>query len=492
MRYIFMNKNTLILECEIEENGDFLNIYDEYNLKYLPFGLNKNNFRLENEVSKWMKGRTIPANRKNYYHILETLNIRSTRELPVNSLWLSLSDQYWFKPKDSKVEWKDVNFFENEFSDDVGKIIVGGNVDNPDLFSPNNTSDGYLPKKWIIKNGERLLLKGGELPNFQEPYNEVIASELAKRLDMNYVEYKIVTDDNVVYSACKNMINTNEEIIPAMYLIESEKRANDVSPYNHYLGLCEKYGIKNSREELEDMIILDYIMVNEDRHQRNYGVIRNVETLEFERVAPIFDTGFSLLYNRNTESINPYNLGIKPKGFTSTFAKSLELIEGWDRYDFSKLNDIPEMMREVLNNQLPTSRIDKLITVIQNRVEDLVYEQEKSLNVSMGVKKSLVSELKDIENSIEQRNDKKSNKAIQKSDERDLWKKDIDIRTLPKHLQVSINGFLEAKNSGDDILEAMYWGEIYGSINSAETDREITPELAWKLREKYLGMIKDC
>ena len=420
MRYIFMNKNTLILECEIEENGDFLNIYDEYNLKYLPFGLNKNNFRLENEVSKWMKGRTIPANRKNYYHILETLNIRSTRELPVNSLWLSLSDQYWFKPKDSKVEWKDVNFFENEFSDDVGKIIVGGNVDNPDLFSPNNTSDGYLPKKWIIKNGERLLLKGGELPNFQEPYNEVIASELAKRLDMNYVEYKIVTDDNVVYSACKNMINTNEEIIPAMYLIESEKRANDVSPYNHYLGLCEKYGIKNSREELEDMIILDYIMVNEDRHQRNYGVIRNVETLEFERVAPIFDTGFSLLYNRNTESINPYNLGIKPKGFTSTFAKSLELIEGWDRYDFSKLNDIPEMMREVLNNQLPTSRIDKLITVIQNRVEDLVYEQEKSLNVSMGVKKSLVSELKDIENSIEQRNDKKSNKAIQKSDERDL------------------------------------------------------------------------
>lgn len=50
---------------------------------------------------------------------------------------------------------------------------------------------------------------------------------------------------------------------------------------------------------------------------------------------------------------------------------------------------------------------------------------------------------------------------------------------------------MDAKKSGDDILEAMYWGEIYGSINSAETDREITPELAWKLREKYLGMVKD-
>ena len=67
----------------------------------------------------------------------------------------------------------------------------------------------------------------------------------------------------------------------------------------------------------------------------------------------------------------------------------------------------------------------------------------------------------------------------------------IDIKMLPKHLQVSIEGFLEAKKIGDDILQALWWGEIYGSINSAEVDREITPELAWKLREEYLGMVKD-
>lgn len=68
---------------------------------------------------------------------------------------------------------------------------------------------------------------------------------------------------------------------------------------------------------------------------------------------------------------------------------------------------------------------------------------------------------------------------------------DIEIKTLPMHLQVSINGFLKAKKNKDDILEAMYWGEIYGSINSAEVDREISSELAWKLRENYLGMVKE-
>lgn len=68
---------------------------------------------------------------------------------------------------------------------------------------------------------------------------------------------------------------------------------------------------------------------------------------------------------------------------------------------------------------------------------------------------------------------------------------DIEIKTLPMHLQVSINGFLKAKEDKDDILEAMYWGEINGSINSAEIDREISSELAWILREEYLGMVKE-
>ena len=37
----------------------------------------------------------------------------------------------------------------------------------------------------------------------------------------------------------------------------------------------------------------------------------------------------------------------------------------------------------------------------------------------------------------------------------------------------------------------MYWGEIYGSINSAQVDREISREVAWEIRRKYLGMEKE-
>ena len=42
------------------------------------------------------------------------------------------------------------------------------------------------------------------------------------------------------------------------------------------------------------MIILDFIMANEDRHLGNFGVIRDVESLQWVAICPIFDTGRSL------------------------------------------------------------------------------------------------------------------------------------------------------------------------------------------------------
>ena len=64
------------------------------------------------------------------------------------------------------------------------------------LDSPDNTSDGVLSKRWVCRNGERCLLKGGTLLD-QEPYNEVIATELFSRLlsDGDYVPC-------VLYTSC--------------------------------------------------------------------------------------------------------------------------------------------------------------------------------------------------------------------------------------------------------------------------------------------------
>lgn len=48
------------------------------------------------------------------------------------------------------------------------------------MFSPDNSSDGNLKKKWKIINGKRCLIKSGNSLNNQEPFNEVIAVNYMK------------------------------------------------------------------------------------------------------------------------------------------------------------------------------------------------------------------------------------------------------------------------------------------------------------------------
>lgn len=63
---------------------------------------------------------------------------------------------------------------------------------------------------------------------------------------------------------------------------------------------------------------------------------------------------------------------------------------------------------------------------------------------------------------------------------------------LPLYLQQSISDMIKSwkiiDNGGRDGFWDLYWCELNASINSAETDQDISSEQAWYLREKYLRM----
>lgn len=62
----------------------------------------------------------------------------------------------------------------------------------------------------------------------------------------------------------------------------------------------------------------------------------------------------------------------------------------------------------------------------------------------------------------------------------------IDISIYPKYLQTSI---IEWEENKDDSLHwDMYWDDLYGSINSAQWDNEITIPEAKELRRVFLGL----
>ena len=124
------------------------------------------------------------------------------------------------------------------------------------------------------------------------------------------------------------------------------------------------------------MFILDYIMLNEDRHLNNFGIIRNVQNLNWISVAPIFDTGQSL----NILDYNEEELIINGDGRffykVDNFDTLLSHIKDLNRFDLSKLEGICEEFEELLHKyqnitKMTDRRINKICTLLFSRINKL-------------------------------------------------------------------------------------------------------------------------
>lgn len=309
------------------------------------------------------------------------MNIDNVKDLKRNSYALSLSDQYWFHPIEDKLEWKDVNFFTNDFDyfEFVNAVFSSSSRTSELLSSsPNYSTDGMVKKAWIIeKNGVRTLLKGGYKKSRQEPYNEILASDICKGLGIEHTTYYLKQIGNQVVSACPSFIDENTELIPAADIFFLEKSNNQQNDYNYYISILEKNGIKDAREQLDNMLVLDYIMLNEDRHLRNFGIIRNAETLEWINVASIYDTGQSLLSQTDYFDMN-FNSGYG-KFFTNVqapFEIIIKNVSNLERFDFSKLNGVIDTWKSEIckwnkEKQIASERIDRVIEGIKLRVKKI-------------------------------------------------------------------------------------------------------------------------
>jgi len=96
----------------------------------------------------------------------------------------------------------------------------------------------------------------------------------------------------------KDFITSDTELVSAWRVMQTVKKSNGISVYQHYFNYCESLGIQGIKHAVDQMIVLDYIIANESRHSNNFGVIRNADTLEWVGAALIFDSGNSLGYDK--------------------------------------------------------------------------------------------------------------------------------------------------------------------------------------------------
>ena len=389
MKCVLMNKNTEVLVAEYNEVSKFFDrIIEVKNIHYAPYIIegiyeegDENSNALKTNLSEWFKGRGIPSWRDKLDLLLHRLNIDTPSELLDKAFGLSLSDQYWIKPYGSNIAYDDVNFFDNDF--DYAEFLEASLSLNSkvvtkeaSLKTPNNTTDGMLKKAWIIEDGVRYLLKSGYKNDVLQPFNEVIASMICDRLGFSHVPYTLTTYKDQVVSKCPCFITKDTELITAYQIKNNMKRYDSREDYETYIKKLEEEGIDNARIKMENMYILDYLIMNEDRHLNNFGIIRDVNTLKWVDVAPIFDNGQSLnVQDYNEDEVVTSGHGrlfyeLKP------FDEIIKVVRNLKRINIEALEDIPEEFDKLLHQyqnitHMSDRRIQNLCILLQRQIDQL-------------------------------------------------------------------------------------------------------------------------
>lgn len=240
--------------------------------------------------------------------------------------------------------------------------------------------NGSEKKKTMILDGKKYLVKFPDsnrspklnISYINNVYSEYIGSKIFELLGINAQKVKLGyyhQEERMFYvCACEDFTNENTKLIEFEKLenasLDSEGERKDLSDIKHIIELntynIDKTSFKNF---FWDMFIVDCLIGNTDRHNGNFGFIKNIKTEELT-LAPIYDCGSCLFSTftdekmeevlnnegllrdciKNTSSAIKYN-GSKIKYYD--FIAKLEnddcseaLMRMYPRIDINKINDI--------------------------------------------------------------------------------------------------------------------------------------------------------
>ena len=246
-------------------------------------------------LAKWLKHRTIPKNRAYVHNFLSKCGLNINRPMTIIkvSKGLSLNDCYWVVEEGFEGTYDKFNLYDNRFSQVLALIAFtgyGSSIRTSLASCPEFTTNGMLPKCWRRKDGKILLYKGGTSGasnTGNEPYSEYYAAQVAKVLGVNAIEYGLSQWKGELCSTCELFTSKDYSFLPVGRIVTSGGM-KAVREYYETLG-------KNFVEALNDMLVLDAVIMNTDRHFGNFGFIIDNKTNKIVAPAPLFDHGNSLL-----------------------------------------------------------------------------------------------------------------------------------------------------------------------------------------------------
>lgn len=205
-----------------------------------------------------------------------------------------------------------------------------------------------------------------------ECVNEIIVDRLLDILNIEHLSYQLIhadilIDDKIIDTyLCKSedfkKPNESKLALDAYYQVE---RINNESP----LQFCLRNNFSNY---IYQMLVVDYLILNRDRHGANIEVLRNNKTNSI-RLAPLFDHGLSLLFQCHDEK-SLQNIDVLEDKPVQCFVGShsayenLKLIPTNKYPKINRLKDTDrDLLFEDLENVISQTHQDKIWEMITER-----------------------------------------------------------------------------------------------------------------------------
>lgn len=300
--YFLMNKNTIVAAYDVEHtefsDSDFLEQKQIFGK--LPLGFK--------DINAWIDRRKSSKHNNHLQTIMNQLGCNTNGGFVQVTHAATINDTFWIKSDWEKVSWKHISLYQKRFTETISKLAFEGVGLNDIVFSlasPELTCDGSF-RKCFRKEAEKgefnsdifLYKRGGDLGAGLEPYCEQMASEIAQIISPNnVVNYDLVKLYDRTATRCN--LFTNEKYGYASFAKITDVRRSDLR------GVFDYFANLGSEQEFREMLVIDSLCFNQDRHSGNFGVLFDNDTLEIVKMSPVFDLNISLLpYVMEEEFLN--------------------------------------------------------------------------------------------------------------------------------------------------------------------------------------------
>ncbi|MCR5608075.1 MAG: hypothetical protein K6G26_03350 [Lachnospiraceae bacterium] len=368
--YYLMNKDSVVLEFIGNKKNDFSDdiYFTEVNRKgKIPFGFSS--------INSWIEGRKASKHNAHLRSIMKKLGCNDNEGFIRITHATSVNDTFWIKSENENISWNDVSLYSNQFTEAISKLAFEGVGLYEEVFSstsPELSCDGSFRKcfKKEEKKGEFgsnifLYKRGHELGAGLEPYCEALASEIAGIIaPENYVKYEICYLHDRLASKC-NIFTDEINGYASFAKINPSARYSLQDIFEYF----EKIG---SEEVFREMLVVDSLCFNQDRHAGNYGVIFDNNTMEVKGMSPIFDLNLSMLPYVEMEEFE--HIGDK------LFEYAPKLGDDFTRIGQMGMNDvIRERVKNIVDFSFTFRGDEKFSSERVQKLEDVIRKQAKAI-----------------------------------------------------------------------------------------------------------------